>query len=72
MRFRGGERVMNNRESMNAGRAAVDVRVGIDPRNGNVTAYVDGRVASAAPAMMQGGATIANQQAKFHNSRRLA
>ncbi len=72
VRFRGGERVMNNRESMNAGRAAVDVRVGIDPRNGNVTAYVDGRVASAAPAMMQGGATIANQQAKFHNSRRLA
>ena len=70
--FSGGERVMNHRDSMNAGRGSVDVRVGIDPRNGNVTAYVDGRVAAHAPSIAQGGAQLAGQQAQFQRSRRLA
>lgn len=72
VKFNGGERVLNNSDSMKAGRGSVDVRVGIDPRNGNVTAYVDGRVGAHAPALMQGGAAMANQQAMFQRSRRLA
>lgn len=72
VKFRGGERVLNNSDSMKAGGGAVDVRVGIDPRNGNVTAYVDGRVAAHAPAIAQGSAQLVGQQMQFQRSRRLA
>jgi len=40
----------------------VHVTVGIDPRNGNVTAYVDGRIAATAPAIAGAGASIAQAQ----------
>lgn len=66
-----GGRVISN-DNLRSGRGAVDVRVGIDPRNGNVTAYVDGRVAAQAPAIAGAGAQLAGQQAMFQRSRRLA
>ena len=43
----------------NMGQQAVKVMVGIDPANGNVTAYVNGQIAATAPLIAQGGAQLA-------------
>lgn len=59
-----GGRVIPNHElreaSMSA--AAARITVGIDPRNGNITAFVNGQIAQTAPAIASGGATIAQAQ----------
>jgi hypothetical protein len=48
--------------AMGGGQQKVHVTVGVDPANGNITAFVDGQIAATAPAIMQGGAQIAQQQ----------
>jgi hypothetical protein len=44
------------------GGQSVHVTVGVDPASGNITAFVDNRVAQSAPAIMQGGAQMAQAQ----------
>lgn len=69
VKFRGGERVLNNRDSMNAGGGPQRVEIIPSPY---FDVVVDGRVMRAAPAIAQGGAQLAGQQAMFQRSRRLA
>ena len=38
------------------------VTVGVDPRNGNITAFVDGQIANSAPLIAQAGASVAQAQ----------
>ncbi|MGL5447902.1 MAG: phage tail length tape measure family protein [Rhabdaerophilum sp.] len=68
-----GSRVVPNHElrAANDGAGRLHVTVGVDPRNGNVTAFVDRRVASAAPAIMDGGATVAQARLAQRGSRRI-
>jgi hypothetical protein len=53
-------------------RAANDVRVtvGIDPANGNVTAYVNNQIAATAPAIVSAGANVAQGQMAQRAQRR--
>lgn len=69
VKFNGGERVLNNRDSMNAGGGPQRVEIIPSPY---FDVVVDGRVQRAAPAIAQGGAQLAGQQAMFQRSRRLA
>lgn len=59
-----GGRVVPNHElrAASAEAAAARVTVGIDPRNGNITAFVTSQIAESAPAIASGGATIAQGQ----------
>jgi hypothetical protein len=50
---------------------SVRVLVGIDPRNGNVTAYTDGRIAATAPAVANLGAQQAQAQMTQRATRRV-
>ena len=50
---------------------SVRVLVGIDPRNGNVTAYTDGRIAATAPAVANLGAQQAQAQMSQRATRRV-
>jgi hypothetical protein len=61
VRFSGGERVYTNAQTrgMMGGRGGAHVTVGIDPRTGNLTAFVDGRLQQAAPAIAGAGAEMA-------------
>lgn len=49
---------------------ATQVMVGIDPRNGNVTAYITDQIAASAPLIANAGAGIAQAQAGKSSSRR--
>ncbi len=40
----------------------VHVTVGIDPANGNITAFVDGQIAASTPAIMQGASQVTQAQ----------
>lgn len=48
----------------------VHITVGIDPKNGNITAFVDGQIAATAPAIAQAGASMAQGQAAQRQQRR--
>jgi hypothetical protein len=50
----------------------VHVTVGIDPRNGNITAFVDGQIAAIAPAIASAGANVAQARMARQQSRRVA
>jgi hypothetical protein len=49
----------------------VHVTVGIDPRNGNVTAFVNGQIAATAPQIAGAGAAIAQAQMAESGRRRI-
>lgn len=51
--------------------APTHVTVGIDPRNGNITAFVNGQIAANAPAIASAGAAIAQAQAAQSARRRV-
>lgn len=51
--------------------ARVHVTVGIDPRNGNVTAFVNGQIAATAPQIAGAGAAIAQAQMAESGRRRI-
>ena len=59
--FSGGESVYTAAKTsrMMSGREGVHVTVGVDPRTGNLTAFVDGRVQQQAPAIAGAGADLA-------------
>lgn len=69
VKFKGGESVLNNSDSMKAGRGGQSIQVIPSPY---FDVVVDGRVASAAPGIAGAGAQLAGQQAMFQRSRRLA
>ncbi len=65
---------MQIRPANDGGRGAtvpVHVTVGIDPSNGNVTAYIDQRVGTFAPAIAGAGAAMAQAQATSSARRRV-
>lgn len=68
-----GGRVIPNHELRDASAraAAARVTVGIDPRNGNVTAYVDSRIDRAAPTLVAGGAAVAERRFAQRATRRI-
>ncbi len=51
--------------------APVRVMVGVDPRNGNITAYVNGQIAQTAPLVANAGAQQAQSQAAASARRRV-
>lgn len=69
VRFRGGERVWNNRDtrSMMGGGSQIEIIPSpyFDVR-------VDGRIVSASPAIMQGGSRIAQSRMAYRQTRRVA
>ncbi|MBX7459559.1 hypothetical protein [Qipengyuania huizhouensis] len=69
VKFNGGERVLNNSDSMKASGGRQRVEIIPSPY---FDVVVDGRVQRAAPAIAQGGAQLAGQQMQFQRSRRLA
>jgi hypothetical protein len=68
-----GSRVVPNHELRAASGASgsTHVSVGIDPRNGNVTAFVDTRVGQAAPGIASGGAQLAQSRIARRQTRRI-
>lgn len=67
-----GSRVVPNHELRAASQAMrAHVTVGIDPRNGNITAYVNGQIAASAPAIANGGAQIAQTRIARRQNRRI-
>lgn len=66
-----GSRVIPNgqTEAMMGGRQ-MHVTVGVDPRTGNLTAFVNNQIAATAPAIAQAGASIAQGQAAQRAQRR--
>lgn len=66
-----GSRVIPNgqTEAMMGGRQ-MHVTVGVDPRNGNLTAFVNSQIAATAPAIAQAGASIAQGQLSQRAQRR--
>lgn len=62
-----GAGVMTNRELRGLGGGG-HVTVGVDPRNGNITAFVNGQIAATAPMIASAGAGMA--QAQMVNSAR--
>lgn len=56
-----GSQVISNRDlrAANDGSRGAHVTVGIDPRNGNLTAFVDGRAAQMVPIAAQAGSNMA-------------
>lgn len=68
-----GSQVISNRDlrAANDGGGRIDVRVGIDPRTGNLTAFVDGRINGAAPMIAAGGAEGAMRQLARQRTRRV-
>lgn len=64
-----GSQVIPNRD-LGGMMGPARVVVGIDPKNGNVTAFVDNQIVQAAPAIMQGGAALAGQQMSRQARRR--
>lgn len=68
-----GSRVIPNHELRAANDdAASRVMVGIDPRNGNVTAYVDRRIEGYAPSIADAGGQVAQRRIAKRNTRRIA
>lgn len=66
---RGG---LPNHELRDAGQAAAaHITVGIDPRNGNITAFVNGQIAATAPLVANLGAQQAQNQAARSAQRRV-
>lgn len=57
-------------EAMMAGRSS-HVTVGIDPRNGNITAFVTEQITATAPAIAQAGAAMAQGQLAQRAQRRV-
>ncbi|WP_052761964.1 phage tail tape measure protein [Aurantiacibacter luteus] len=66
-----GSQVIPNHELRGGGSQNVNVTVGIDPRNGNVTAFVDGRVAASAPGIMQGASQVTQRNMGRRQTRRV-
>lgn len=68
-----GGRVIPNHELREAGAMAgrLHVTVGIDPRNGNITAFVNGQIAATAPAVANLGAMQAQGMAARSARRRV-
>lgn len=62
---RAGQIIPNNELGGGSGGGTAHITVGIDPRTGNLTAFVDGRIAGTAPAVANAGA----MQAQAMNSR---
>jgi hypothetical protein len=51
---------------------SVHVTVGVDPRNGNVTAFVDGRLAATAPLVIDAGGRAGVAKMAYQQRRRVA
>lgn len=67
-----GARVVPNHELRAAGQTArAHVTVGIDPRNGNITAFVNGQIAATAPMVANLGASQAQRIAARSGQRRV-
>lgn len=66
----GSGRIVSN-DNLRGGVNNVNVTVGIDPRSGNVLAFVDGRIAATAPAVANAGAAIAQGQMAQRAGRRI-
>lgn len=69
---RGGQ-VISNRDlkAANSNRAGGHITVGIDPANGNITAFVNGQIAATAPAIAGAGAAMAQGQMAARARRRV-
>ena len=68
---RGSQVIPNGQtEAMMRGGRVAHVTVGIDPRNGNITAFVNDQIAASAPAIAQAGAAIAQGEAAQRAQRR--
>jgi Prophage tail length tape measure protein len=68
-----GGRVTPNHElrAANDSAARAHITVGIDPRNGNITAFVDGQIAASAPGIASGGAQLAQSRLARRQTRRI-
>lgn len=67
---RGSQVIPNGQTEALMASRKVDVTVGIDPRNGNLTAFVNGQIAATAPAIAQAGAAMAQGQLSQRSQRR--
>lgn len=65
------ESVLDHTKGQGIGGGRVHVTVGIDPENGNVTAFVNGQIAATAPAIANAGAQMAQGQMAQRESRRV-
>lgn len=65
-----GAGVMTNRELRGLGGGG-HITVGVDPRNGNITAFVDGQIAASAPAVANLGAMTAHSKLAMSAQRRV-
>lgn len=64
-----GSQVIPNHE-LRAANSGMHIMVGIDPRNGNVTKYVDSRIGIAAPAIAESASQLAGANAGRMSRRR--
>jgi phage-related tail protein len=64
-----GSQVIPNRD-LSGMMGPTRIVVGVDPKNGSIQPYVDSQIVQAAPAIMQGGASLAGQQMSRQARRR--